>query len=85
LTADESDALPSLLAVLPPDIDTFDATSVTEHLQGIHEVDTMLDEVGLSLRLIPLEHRWIIRSLRSYCQRRRAVIRSSVHGRSGFR
>jgi hypothetical protein len=48
--------LASLFTVLPPDIDPLHAPSVPEHSQGIHEVDTMLDEVGLSLRLVPLEH-----------------------------
>jgi len=60
LASDRADSLPSLLSVLSSPIDPLDAKRISEDLHGIHEVDAMLDEVGFSLPLVPLEHRPLI-------------------------
>jgi hypothetical protein len=41
----------------PSDIEPVDATSIAEHPEGIYEVDTMRDEVGLSSRPTRTLHR----------------------------
>ena len=46
-----------LLAVLTSPVDPLYLQQVCENLQGIHEVDTVLDEVDFPLPLVPLEHR----------------------------
>jgi hypothetical protein len=49
VAADRADSLPSLFSVRSPLIDPLDAKRISEDLQGIREVDAMLDEVGFSL------------------------------------
>ena len=51
-----TDNLSSLLGVFSSLVDSLDAKWISKDLQGIHEIDAMLDEVGFSLRLVPLEH-----------------------------
>src|SRR5439155_3625733 len=57
LAADHADNLSSLLGVLSSLVHTLDAKGISEDLQGIHEVDAVLDEVRFSLRLVPLVRR----------------------------
>ena len=57
LATDRPDNLPSLLGVLSSLVDPLDALWISEDLQGVREVDAVLGEVGVSLRLVPLEHR----------------------------
>ncbi len=49
-----------LLAVLRMSVDPLDSQRICKDLQGIHEIDAVLDEVGFPLRLIPLEHWFLV-------------------------
>jgi len=60
LASNRADSLPSLLSVLSSLIDPLDAKRISKDPQSIHEIDAMLDEVGFSLRLVPLEHQTLI-------------------------
>jgi hypothetical protein len=55
LGTDPTNHLPPLFAVPPSLVSAFDTLGIPEYLQGVREVHTVVDDVGVTLRLVPLE------------------------------